>query len=428
MQERLQTAPAVAPGRGRVVLAGVVGNVMEWYDFAVYGYFAATLGQHFFPAQDPVASLLAAFGVFAAGYFMRPVGALVFGHIGDRFGRKRALTIAVLAMAVPTFLIGVLPDHAHLGIAASGLLVALRLVQGVSVGGEFPTSIVFLVEGTAPHQRGLMGSWSMVGSVSGIMLGSAVGALTSTVLSPTALDAWGWRLPFLVGLGVGLSGLYLRRHLPAAAPFADEASVPRSPVREAYRTQWRAIRRVAGVSVLNAVGFYTVFVYTVTYMEQIVHVRAAEALDVNTLNMGILVLVMPAAGALSDRLGRKPVLLGSALGLLVLAWPLFWLIHHPAWSLMLLGQLGFAVLVGLYLGPIPAVTAEAFPARVRVSALAIGYNAAVGILGGITPMAITSLLAWSHNPLTPAYYLMGAAAVSLAVLISWSETARAPLP
>jgi MHS family proline/betaine transporter-like MFS transporter len=273
-----------------------------------------------------------------------------------------------------------------------------------------------------------MGSWSMVGGVSGIMLGSAVGALTSTVLSPTALDAWGWRLPFLVGLGVGLSGLYLRRHLPAAAPLADEASVPRSPVREAFRTQWRAILRVAGVSVLNAIGFYTVFVYAVTYMEQIVHVRAAEALDLNTLNMGILVLVMPVAGALSDRLGRKPVLLGSALGLLVLAWPLFWLIHHPAWSLMLLGQLGFAVLVGLYLGPIPAMAAEAFPARVRVSALAIGYNAAVGILGGITPMAITSLLAWSHNPLTPAYYLMGAAAVSLAVLISWPETARAPLP
>ena len=183
--------------------------------------------------------------------------------------------------------------------------------------------------------------------------GSAVGALTSTVLSPTALDAWGWRLPFLVGLGVGLSGLYLLPSPARGSARGGRAAVPRSPVREAFRTQWRAMLRVAGVSVLNATGFYTVFVYAVTYMEQIVHVRAAEALDLNTLNMGILVLVMPAAGALSDRLGRKPVLLGSALCLLVLAWPLFWLIHHPAWSLMLLGQFGFAVLVGLYLGRSP---------------------------------------------------------------------------
>lgn len=161
-------------GRRQLILAGMAGNVMEWYDFSVYGYFAATLGRHFFPSDDATASLLAAFGVFAAGFLMRPVGALIFGHLGDRISRQTVLIVSVLAMAVPTFLIGVLPDHAQIGTAASGLLVGLRLVQGISVGGELPTSVVFLVESAAPDRRGWMGSWSFFGSVGGILLGSAV--------------------------------------------------------------------------------------------------------------------------------------------------------------------------------------------------------------------------------------------------------------
>src|SRR5215468_3035637 len=167
----------------RCIIAGIAGNVMEWYDFAVYGYFAQTIGQHFFPAKDPIASLIAAFGVFAAGFLMRPVGGLVFGHIGDRLGRKAALTLSVLAMAIPTFLIGLLPDYAQIGVAASALMVVLRLVQGLSVGGEYTTSAVFLVEDAAPGQRGLMGSWSAFGGVAGILLGSAVGAVLTTVVS-----------------------------------------------------------------------------------------------------------------------------------------------------------------------------------------------------------------------------------------------------
>jgi MHS family proline/betaine transporter-like MFS transporter len=331
-------------------------------------------------------------------------------------------------MAVPTFLIGVLPDHAQIGTAASGLLVGLRLVQGMSVGGELPTSVVFLVESAAPGRRGWMGSWSFFGSVGGILLGSAVGALASTVFSAAALDAWGWRVPFLLGLGVGLTGLYIRLHLLQAPTRQGLEPPPASPVVEAFRTQWRPILRMTGVNVLTAIGFYMVFVYAVTYLEQIMHVQAAEALNLNTLNMAILLLVMPAAGALSDRLGRKPLLLGSALGMLALAWPLFWLMHHPVAGLMFLGQLGFAVLLGLFIGALPATMAEAFPARVRVSGVSVAYNLPLGVLGGTTPMAVTYLLAWSHDALALAYYLMAAAAVSLAVLLPWRHTAQAPLP
>jgi MHS family proline/betaine transporter-like MFS transporter len=356
------------------------------------------------------------------------VGALLFGHIGDRFGRQQALTLSVVGMAVPTFLIGVLPDHRQIGVSASVFLVGCRVMQGLSVAGEFTTSIVFLVEGAAPDRRGVMGSWSPFGVAAGVLLGSAVGALTSTLLPAAAAEAWGWRVPFLLGLAVCLSGLYVRRHQIETLTPRGAAPSPTSPVREAFRTQWGAILRVAGLNVLYAVGFYLLFVYAVTYTQQIVHVRAAEALDLNTMSLGVVLLTMVAAGALSDRVGRKPLLVGSALSTLALAWPLFWLMHQPVVRLMLVGQLGLAVLIGLFGGGLPAAMVEAFPARVRVSAVSVGYNLCLAVLGGTTPMAVGSLMAWSHDALAPAYYLMGAAAVSLAVLVSWPETARAPLP
>ncbi len=261
----------------RLIVAGVAGNVIEWYDFAVYGYFAQTIGQHFFPSKDPIASLIAAFGVFAAGFLMRPVGGLVFGHIGDRTGRKAALTLSVIAMAVPTFLIGLLPDYAQIGVVASVLIVILRLVQGLSVGGEYTTSVVFLVEGAAPGRRGLTGSWSVFGAVAGILLGSAVGAILTSILPQDTVYAWGWRVPFLLGLVVGLSGLYIRRRIPEAQVQSVDEKPATSPVVEAFRTEWRAMLRVAGFNVLNAVGFYMIFVYVATYLRQIVHVEGQLA-------------------------------------------------------------------------------------------------------------------------------------------------------
>ena len=220
------------PRTTRLMAAGAIGNLLEWYDFAVYGYFAAAIGRAFFPEQDKVAQVLAAFGVFAVGFMMRPIGGAIFGHVGDRIGRSAALTLSVAAMAVPTFLIGVLPGYDVLGLAAPVLLTLLRMVQGLSVGGEYTTSIVFLVEHARPERRGVVGAVADLGAVSGILLGSATGAVLEWVMPAGAVDDWGWRIPFWIGLFVGAAGLVLRRGLGqgeeahAVGPSARRCSRP----------------------------------------------------------------------------------------------------------------------------------------------------------------------------------------------------------
>jgi len=413
----LDSAASAHGNRRRITMAGIAGNVMEWYDFAVYGYFAPIIGRRFFPAEDPATSLLAAFGVFAAGFLMRPVGGLIFGYVGDRIGRKAALTASVLAMAIPTFLIGVLPDHAAIGLSATVALVVLRMIQGISVGGEYTTSVVFLVETAKPGRRGLAGSWSTVGATLGTLMGSAVGALISTLMAQEAVEAWGWRLPFIFGLVVGLSGLYIRRHLAEPTEASSRPAEKGGPIFEAFKLHWRAMLSLAALNVLNAVGFYTAFVYVVTYLEKTSHLSSKVALDINTLNMLALVLVLPLAGALSDRVGRKTMLLVAATAALTLAWPLFWLMDHPTPVVAALGQLGFALIIGTYCGVIPATMVEAFPARVRCSAISIGYNLCLGILGGTSPLVATWLIERTRDDLSPAFYVMAAAAISLCVVV-----------
>jgi MHS family proline/betaine transporter-like MFS transporter len=408
----------------RLIAAGIVGNVMEWYDFAVYGYFAATIGQHFFPSSDATTSLIAAFGVFAAGFLMRPLGAVVFGHIGDHVGRKAALTISVLAMAIPTFLIGLLPGYATLGHTAAVLLVLLRMIQGLSVGGEYTTSIVFLVEGAGRKHQGFAGSWSGFGAVGGILLGSAVGALVSLTFSQAAVQEWAWRLPFLVGLVVGLVGLYVREHIPEVHKPTGQPT-GRSPVWEALRVEWRTILRIGLLNVINGIGFYVAFVFLVTYMQKVGGMSEAAALEINTVNMLALLAMFPLAGWLSDRIGRKPLLVAGIGGLLVLSWPLFWALDHPTVAWNVVGQLGFSIFIGLFGGALPVAMVETAPAAVRCSAISIGYNLCVGVLGGVSPLVATWLMQRTGDDLAPGYFVMGAALVSLVAAVRLPSKAEA---
>ncbi|MFZ0122749.1 MAG: MFS transporter [Xanthobacteraceae bacterium] len=326
-------------------------------------------------------------------------------------------------MAIPTFLIGLLPGYATLGPLAPIALTLLRMVQGLSVGGEYTSSIVFLVEQAPEGRRGLMGALAACAATTGILLGSAIGAAFAASMSAAALASWGWRLPFLLGLLVGIAGYFLRRHVIESAPPQQR---PRPPLVETLNDHWRTVLGFAGLAVFNAVGFYVSFVFLVSWLQNADGIPPSRALEINTFSMTVLVPVVIAAGALSDRLGRKPLLiLACALGF-VGAIPLFWLLNHPSASLALLGQLGFVLIIGLYGGILPVVLAEAAPAPVRCTAVSLGYNICFGVIGGLTPLMATWLVDRTGDEIAPAFLIMVAAAVTLATIMRFRETYRAP--
>jgi MHS family proline/betaine transporter-like MFS transporter len=408
----------------QVIAAGAIGNVLEWYDFAIYGYFAASIGRAFFPKEDPVAQVLSTFGIFAVGFLMRPVGGALVGYIGDKLGRRVALTFSVTAMAIPTFLVGVLPGYEVLGMAAPVALTVLRMIQGLSVGGEYTTSIVFMVEHAPPGRRGLIGALGCCGAIGGILLGSATGALLNAVLPADTMATWGWRIPFLLGLLVGLAGFFLRRHL-------DEGAVPRaaghSPLRETVRLHGGLLVRLAGLSMFNAVGFYLLFVYIVSWLQLADGIAPVHALQINSISMLVLLPCMVAMGALSDRIGRKPILLVATALAVVTALPLFWLMHHDERSLVQFGQLGFALSVGMFLGTQPTLMVEEVPAAIRCTAIALGYNVTLGIVGGLSPLVATWLVDRTGDDLTPAFMIMAAAAISFLAALTFREGSRMSL-
>jgi len=284
----------------RAVAAGMIGNMLEWYDFAIYGYFAVAIGRNFFPHESAIAQLLAAFGVFAVGYLMRPVGGIIVGHIGDRLGRRAALVFSVTAMAVPTVLIGLLPGYATLGILAPLILIALRMIQGLSVGGEYPSSIIFLVEHAPNGRRRLIGAFAFCSAAAGILLLSAAGAAFAAVLPADALDAWGWRIPFLSGAIVAFAGYALRRHM-ADIPATEVGE--QAPIIETLREHGWLVGRFAALSVFNAVTFNVSFVFIVSWLQTADGFPPARALEINTVSMVLLLPLGFAVGWLTDQVG-----------------------------------------------------------------------------------------------------------------------------
>ncbi len=408
----------------RLLAAGLVGNVLEWYDFAIYGFMAPVIGRLFFPSDDPATSLIAAFGAFAAGFLMRPVGAVLFGHIGDRLGRGRMLILSVLLMAVPTFAVGLLPTHADIGIAAAVLLVVMRMAQGLSAGGEYVGSFVFLTEQAPQGRRGFFASWSFVGAIGGIVLGSAVGALVDVVLTDAQLAAWGWRVPFIAGIVVSTIALILRRHLMSIPRRELHA---RAPIVEAITQNWRGMLEMVALNVNGAVVFYAVFIYVATWLVDQTGLSHADALEINTISLIVLLAVSPFAAALSDRIGRKPILTGASFAIVVLSYPLVWVMHHDSYVLALLGEIGFAIIMGCYMSVIPVTVSERFPRQVRVTATGLSFNVTYAIFGGTTPMVAAWLVSTTDDAMSMAWYLIAAAIVSFVVAVAMRETRHEPL-
>lgn len=412
---------SIAP---RMIAAGALGNLLEWYDFAAYGFLASVFAQNFFPSSNPFVGLISAFGIFAASFLMRPLGAVIFGHMGDRYGRQRALYVSAGMMTISTVAIGLLPTYAHIGALAPVLLLVLRLLQGVSIGGEYTTAAIFLGENTHPRRRGFVTSFAGMGATGGTLLGSAVGALTASLLTSEQLVEWGWRLPFLAGVILGGFTLFLRGsmdegHAPAAAH--GEA-----PLVEAFRLEWRNILRSVALNAMLGAGFYLVFVYLTTYMHQVDGLPERQALQINTLSMVVLLVCVFIFSTLTDVVGRKVVVVSGLVGLLLFSWPLFLLLSSGDAFQAQLGQMGFAVLIAAYAGPMPIVLVEMFDHRTRCSALSVSYNLSMGIAGGTAPMVAVYLVNRTHDDMAPAIYLMVLAAISLIAAITMKDrTGRA---
>ncbi len=401
----------------RTVVAGAVGNMLEWYDFGLFGFFAPVIARQFLPAEDRLASLMGTFGVFATGFLMRPLGGLVFGHIGDRLGRKLALELSVVLMAASTALLGLLPTYAAVGLAAPVLLTLIRLLQGLSVGGEYIGSMSFLAEHAPPGRRAFTGSWSSFSVVLGSLLGSGTAALCTRLLSEAQLSAWGWRLPFLGGLLIGAVGFWLRLGVAESPGFLQLRKAGRlaaNPIAEALRNDRGPIATTLGLTTLMSVGFYIPFVWLPAWASGINHPPLPEddALVANTIALSVLLLLTPLAGLVSDRVGRRPMFLAAAAGYALLSYPVFLLMSAGTYAATVLGGLAFAACSGPFSGCMAATMVELFPTRTRYTGVAIGYNVGQALLGGTAPLVATALIRLTGDVLAPAFYLAGAAVVA----------------
>jgi MHS family proline/betaine transporter-like MFS transporter len=421
----INAEPTSAKQRTAIV-AAIVGNMLEWYDFAVYGFFVPVISQLFFPARTPLLSILLTFAVFGVGFVMRPIGAVLFGIYGDRHGRRRALSAVVFLMAVATLAVGILPTYGQVGMLAPVLMVAARLLQGLSSGGEWGGSAAYLVEYAPERRRGFIGSWQQVSVGAGFLLGSLSAALLNSVLSHDAMFSWGWRLPFLFGIVLGGVGAYLRFRLEDTPKYNEieaHRDVSHTPLREAFTTHRKATLIAFGITLHNTVAYYTVLTYMTTYLTGVANLPRSAALWISTGCLLVFVVMVPFMGALSDRIGRRPLFIISAGGYALLAYPGFLLASSGGVVLALITQLVLVILLAMYAGPGPAVYAELFPTRVRYTALSVGYNIPVAIFGGFAPFIAQWLIGATGSAIAPAFYVIFASAVTLITMIWVPETA-----
>lgn len=400
------------------MLAGAVGNAIEFYDFIVYAYLAHYFASKFFPTHDPVVGMMAAYGGFAAGMLMRPIGGILIGTVGDRIGRKAALQFSVILISLPTFLIGVLPTYDDMGLWAPLLLLLMRLVQGLSVGGEYSAAIVFLVERAPTRQRGFAGSFSPLGAVFGLLLGSLVTFFCVWGLGESVMHDWGWRVPFLASVVLTLFGIGLRKMIAPDAPDAAQAnSSIQSPVVDAFKKYWREMLAIGLGNTLMGVTGFIGFMYAVPWMVNQTGVSNTLAFAINLVSLSVCCLMTLVAGWISDHIGRiRTVVMGAWIAFLG-AWPAFLLFKTGDWPLMLMGSLIIGTAHGFFGGPFCASMAGLVPPRVRVTVIAFGYSFSVGIFGGLAPVMTEYLVGQLHIHMAPALVIMLAAVVSLVTLL-----------
>ncbi|MCF3948376.1 MFS transporter [Acidiphilium iwatense] len=427
---------SLAPGILRQVLvASFIGNFVEWFDYASYGYFATAIAHAFFPEIAPASALLATFAVFAISFIVRPLGGIVWGHIGDRTGRRTALrrtalSFSIIIMSGATFLMAFLPSYARVGLVAPVLLLLVRMVQGFSASGEYAGAAAFIAEYVPTRRRGLFTSIVPASTAAGLLLGSLLSGLMFAVLSEPQMASFGWRLPFLLAAPLGLIGLYIRLRLedtPKFRELKETHHITKAPVTELVATHRRKIVIALGVAFLNAVGFYLVLSYMPTYLMTEMHVGSVESFIATSITLLVYIGLIFLMGRLSDRFGRKTLLIAASVLFIVFTVPLFMILQGATLFVIILVEIAFGAMLTINDGTLPCFLAEIFPTKVRYSGFAFSFNLANALFGGTAPFVATWLIGLTGSKLAPAWYLMFAALVALVAMLYSRETAGKPL-
>jgi MFS transporter, MHS family, proline/betaine transporter len=416
----IQLRPADSPmqraqgAHWRALAAASIGNVFEWFDFIIYGFFAVTIARLFFPAGNETGSFLLIFASFGATFVMRPLGAVVLGDLADRHGRKAALTVSISMMMAGTAITGLAPTYASIGVFGPIVVVAARMIQGFSAGGEFGSAMVFLAEQN-PQQRGLYASCQFASQGLSTVLATGFGAALNEMLTTEQMRMWGWRVPFLFGLLIGPIGYYIRCHVDETMEFRS-AQTTSAPLRETFSCGKTRLLVAVGTTVLLTAAAYTA-VYMPTYAIRELGLPPVGGFLATMVAGAIQIAITPLGGAFSDRLGRLPIAAAAVVALLVSVHPLFrWLTARPTIGWLLFVEATIGVLVAVYAGAIAALICELFPIRIRTTAVSTSYSLAVAIFGGFAPLIIASLIGVTGSSLAPSYYVIFAAAISLVAL------------
>ncbi|BAC72887.1 MFS transporter [Streptomyces avermitilis] len=426
----------------RAVKAASLGNAMEWFDFGIYSYLAVTIGHVFFPSGNGTVQLLSSFATFAVSFLVRPLGGMVFGPMGDKVGRKKVLALTMILMAIGTFAIGLIPPYATIGFWSPVLLILFRLVQGFSTGGEYGGASTFIAEYAPDKRRGFFGSFLEFGTLAGYVGAAGLVTVLTTVLGSGGMESWGWRVPFLVAGPIGLVGLYLRLKLDETPAFqklednsarkaTDAASTVETTAKgdlaKIFRNHWPTL--ILCVCLVGAYNItdYMLLSYMPTYLSDEMGYSETHGLLVLIVTMLLLMLVISQVGKLSDRYGRKPLLMAGMLGFLVLSIPAFLLVKQGSLVAVSAGMLMLGLSLVCMLGTMSAALPALFPTQVRYGSLSVGYNLSASLFGGTTPLVITALISATGTDMMPAYYAMAAALVGIITVACMKETAQQPL-
>lgn len=429
-QERTHPYGIGKKERRKVIVASFIGNFVEWFDYGAYSYLAVVIAAVFFPSDNLAEGLIWTFALFAVSFLVRPFGGFIWGHIGDRVGRRNALAWSILLMTFATVCIGLLPGALQIGVWAPALLLLFRMLQGFSASGEYAGASAYLVEYAPDGKRGMYAAVVPGSTAAGLLFGSLMATLLTGTLSDVQMESWGWRLPFLLAAPLGLIGVYIRRKLedsPVFQEMSQDDEIVKAPVLALFRDHWRTLVRATAAVLLNAVGFYVILTYMPTYLSQTVGIDPTLANISTTVSLFTYIGFIFLTGHLSDRFGRRKVLMSASV--------LFTLFTVPAFMLLGTGNLVIIVLVQILLGAmltlndgsLASFLAENFPTRVRYTGFAVSFNVGNALFGGTAPAIATMLIVTTGSAIAPGWYLVGAAIIALIAVALSPETSDKPL-